>query len=373
MIQAHLIFWLIIVFSGLGCAPNDDDKNLSLETYEIKLKPDQLARFNSTIWSKIPVPARVKWQGEWYRVKIAHAGKSTIDAAKKSYDVFFERPIDEWQGMSIRLSSQFQDRSLLRSLIGFNIYEQSGIDSPKTKPITVTINGEYKGLYIAIETIDEHYYTARKQHVRSIYQARMGNANFSLESDTDIKTRFSIKTDRETYVDLIELMRTIKEENLEKLEKIMDLEQYVAYFSVSVFLNNIDGYNNNFYLANQIDTKQFVFIPWDLDRLFDQNSSSRFASSMVWGVPTELSKFVFSQDAYRTMHMNNLERLFAEWTDSEKLLRLVSEYQSILTPAYQLDPLLSFTTNLENESLDLKELIHRWQADLHTEIKKTSP
>ena len=122
-----------------------------------------------------------------------------------------------------------------------------------------------------------------------------------------------------------------------------------------------------------MSSKKFMFVPWDLDRLFDPSTSKNFSEQMIWTVPTHLSEFVFSNSDYQQKHLANLTTLKNEWLDNGSLDDLIDQYHSQIKTSYESDPYLSFVTEFETEATSIKNLIKNWHQQLFDQIKKTSP
>lgn len=125
---------------------------------------------------RIPATLGVIWNGDGNRnymsdpfnhynsyVGIETRGASSSGFPKKSYDIELWSdaagtdsvfplcgmpPEADWV-----LSAQYTDKTLMRGMLTFHLYRQMGWWAPRTKPVEVFINGEYKGVYILMEKV----------------------------------------------------------------------------------------------------------------------------------------------------------------------------------------------------------------------------
>ena len=155
---------LAILFSIVICACHiepEETPDYGLTPVLIDIEAEDFGRLNSTAFDKIPVRAKVTLSGQTYLAEINYAGKSTLDAFKKNYDVrLLETPYKnryKW-----RLSSQFADASLIRASIGFQMFEAMGVPSPSVEFVSLAINGKAGGLYQLQELVDEEFFANRR-------------------------------------------------------------------------------------------------------------------------------------------------------------------------------------------------------------------
>ena len=59
----------------------------------------------------------------------------------------------------LNLHAGSRDPSMLREMLAYSTYYDSGVDAPRTSPARLVINGEFMGLFIAVEDVDDRYAT----------------------------------------------------------------------------------------------------------------------------------------------------------------------------------------------------------------------
>ena len=87
-------------------------------------------------------------------------GNTSRNAQKKSFKLDFNHFIsgrDFYDVEKINLNGEHNDPSIVRSKLCWDFYQEIGVPSTRASHTKVFINGEYYGLYISIEHIDDTF------------------------------------------------------------------------------------------------------------------------------------------------------------------------------------------------------------------------
>ncbi len=212
-------------------------------------------------------------------------GNTSRDKAKKSFKVSFNTYVAgrKYQGFEkLNLNAETNDPSMLRSRLMWDLLKEKGVKSSRSNHVEVFINGDYYGLYQNIEHIDEEF-------VESWFGNNSGNlykclypANLDYISDDpeDYKLApfggrtYELKTNttQDDYSDLaafIEFLNQSSDYEFDcDIESYFNVYSYLKIAAIDVLTGNWDGYiynQNNFYLYFNPLTRQFEYIPYDLD------------------------------------------------------------------------------------------------------------
>ncbi|MGE0173739.1 MAG: CotH kinase family protein [Oligoflexales bacterium] len=334
---------------------------------------EQQNRLNSTVWEKTPVPCKVKVNGETYSSQINYAGKSTIDDLKKSYTIQFDDKTYKGHH-SYRLSAQNLDPTLLKAQLGFEIFRSLGIPSPDAEPAAVYLNREYIGLFQLIEPVDIDFFRRRNLDFSSLFKAQYGNADFDKKMLAKIDQGFDIEFKPKSYHELTALIETLENSrltnDLKDVESMVDVDNSMAYLAASVALNNWDGYQNNFFLYRDTKTKQFAFVPWDLDRTLELEASNMFEPDItIWG-KNKLFAFILTDLEHKRAYLDLLEQIITKSYPLSKMFAIIEENSSKIRRAYEADRMLNHKTSLFVEKERLKQTIELWYGSLEQELKR---
>jgi len=215
-------------------------------------------------------------------------GNTSRQSQKKSFKISinsFESG-RKFHGMEkLNLNGEHNDPSIIRSRICWDWLRQFNIAAPRSTHVQVYINGDYYGLYIMVEHIDEEFAESRFGNKDgNLYKCLYPADLKYLGSDPDLykedlygRRTYALKTNKEydNYSDLahfIDILNNTPLDNLEcEIEKVFNLNAYLKIMALDVITGNWDGYiynKNNFYLYYNTNTDRFEYIPYDLDNTF---------------------------------------------------------------------------------------------------------
>ena len=82
------------------------------------------------------------------------------DSNRYSFKINFGKHVDgqTYYGLNkLNLSNIYADATYMKDYISYEIFRQAGVDAPLTSYVWLTVNGEDKGLYLAIEEVGSSY------------------------------------------------------------------------------------------------------------------------------------------------------------------------------------------------------------------------
>jgi hypothetical protein len=221
-------------------------------------------------------------------VGIAIRGNSSRDAKKKSIKISlneFEKGKDLFGIEKLNINGEHNDPSIFRSKLCWEIFKSAGLTGSRAAHAALYINGEYLGLYISVEMIDEEF-------IKKNYADNSGNLWKCLYPGADLtykgsdpnvykyRTGFTAYelTTNETDNDYSKLVKLIDVVNntatnqlADSLEKILDVANILKYEAMNILVGQWDDYwanQNNYYLYYEPSEKKFHIIPYDYDNTF---------------------------------------------------------------------------------------------------------
>jgi hypothetical protein len=184
----------------------------------------------------------------------------------------------------LNLHAMGRDASMLREQLGYSLFREMGIATPRTTYTRVVINGQLEGLFLGVEQIDGRFTRARfteggKGNVyKEVWPNTMdpGRLRAALETNED---------DEDTSVmSMLAFAAAVQLEPSAAL-RWLDRQYMLSYIAVDRMILNDDGafrwycynllgfdlglgFNHNFYwYESPVGTKMWL-IPWDLDLAF---------------------------------------------------------------------------------------------------------
>ncbi|MCI5793887.1 MAG: CotH kinase family protein, partial [Ruminococcus sp.] len=139
-----------------------------VHTINIELSDEDWADLKENPKSKTKYEANITIDGETLEnVSFATKGNTSLssvaddeDSDRYSFKVNFGKFTDgqTYYGLDkLYLNNIYADATYMKDYLSYRIFSEAGIESPLVSYVSLTVNGENAGLYIAIEEISESY------------------------------------------------------------------------------------------------------------------------------------------------------------------------------------------------------------------------
>jgi spore coat protein CotH len=207
-------------------------------------------------------------------------GNTSRFADKKSFKINVDKfgGTEKFYGYDkLNLKGSHNDPSLLRERLAYYYMREIGGAAPLVNNMEVYINGEYKGLYVNVEQIDDDFVKTRFGNktgnlYKCLYGASLRNSDDVWNNDVfELETNANIN-DRSDLVELIDVLNNTSNEDFKtEIEKVLDVDHLLKYLAVEVLTGHWDGYSfnkNNYYLYHNASTDKFEVIMYDTDNTF---------------------------------------------------------------------------------------------------------
>lgn len=230
----------------------------------------------------------------------------------------------------LNFSNGRDDPSFLREVLSYTLYQQMGVPTPRTAFVDVFINDTHLGLYTMVEQIDKNFLARHftktngnlykpeipagnlnwteedvdetsTTNINNVSEINLGGGRIfdilkslgkdiakasdnveptpplenSLNASVDYLGLMDLQTNnnRPDHAALFALLDALNNEPdatfVEKIGKVLDVDEVLRYLAVSAVLKNQDsyiGFGHNYYLY-EVDGK-FSIIPWDITTTF---------------------------------------------------------------------------------------------------------
>lgn len=215
-------------------------------------------------------------------------GNTSRQSGKKSFKVSFNtyQPGRDYHGLEkLNLNGEHNDPTIARSKVCWDFLREIEVGGSRSNHVELYVNGQYMGLYINVEHIDENFVRSRfGNNGGNLYKCLWPATLEYLGSDPDLYKvsqfgrrtyELKINTGADDYSDLAAFIDVLNNEPLAslpcELEKVFNVNSYLKVIAFDILTGNWDGpiYNkNNFYLYHNTATGKFEYIPFDLDNTF---------------------------------------------------------------------------------------------------------
>ena len=181
------------------------------------------------------------------------------------------------------LDSSFQDNSYLKNYMTYDMMRFMDVPSPLCSYVRVTVNGEYWGLFLAVEEPEEAFARRNfgadhgmlyKPDYRSLEDANNDVAlKYTTDNPEDYDNIFRhakfdcTESDRQR---LIRALKILSEGQGTEIGSAVNVDEVLRYFTVQVFVVNLDSYlgktGHNYFLYEEDGI--ISILPWDYNLAF---------------------------------------------------------------------------------------------------------
>lgn len=267
----------------------------------------------------------------------------------------------------LSLDSSFQDNSYMKTWISFDMMEHMGVPAPLRSYVWVRVNGEDWGLFLAIEEPEEAF--ARRnfgmdhgQLYKPDYKSlNAENADVALRYTDDEfdsyenifdNAKFDITDADKTRV--IEALKVL--DSGENLETAIHVDEVLRYFTVQVFVVNMDSYlgrtGHNYFLYEEDGI--LSILPWDYNLAFatyslgmpDPINDSTLYVNYPINTPAAgeimmkrpLYHNLMKVDEYFEQYHVYFDQLISEYFESGYFERFIDATRDMISPYVRKDP-----------------------------------
>ncbi|MCU7502945.1 MAG: hypothetical protein HF314_07720 [Ignavibacteria bacterium] len=268
---------------------------------------------------------------------------------------------------SFNLSAQPHDRTMLRSILASYIYSEAGFEVFHSSHVFLKINGKPKGLYLLTEKIDEVFFAKRDIPVHELIKV-IFEAKFSFTELNNPASCFEKKIPDDNNLnnlrDFIHCLDNSDNSDLfQRLGKYLDIRQYLMYHAVTSVLNNLDGFENNFYLVKDYPDSPYRILPWDFDKTFDTGINVGLAGNNA------IIRKLLQNDSCLSIYKSDLRMILNSCFTEDRLYPIIDSVYIKIKGAYNEDPYLGANgISLEDEISELKRFIRERRAYLLNNI-----
>lgn len=232
----------------------------SLEEYHLSIDPEALSALYADPLSPAQYPAVLTCSVGTSECLVRFRGRSTIVHPKKSWAITLPNP-DLLGRERLNLNSEYLDPGMMRNCIAMLASALLGLPASKVSHTKFFVNGEYFGVYLDVERVDEYYFERLGYNSIAVFKAHEQSARFmQFQSGTLHEDVYRPQADSEVYISLLENFIDCICAGMTPLP--VDAENIMGNYAVNLALMELDSGSSNFYLSIGSDGRWSVF-PWD--------------------------------------------------------------------------------------------------------------
>jgi hypothetical protein len=222
---------------------------------------------------------------------------------KPSFKVGFNKLDKEARFLGLKnltLNNLVDDASAVREVLGYHFFTAAGLPSLRAAYADVRVNGERRGLYVALQAWDDVTLDGLFDSTEHLYE---GSVDLYVSKLDEFDVDEGDETDK---ADLLALLAAVGGTDgatwLTGVEPVVDLDQALRFVAAEGALGHADGYAwaaNNYFLHSNKNGR-FSLLPWGLDRAFAEELEPTGGSSLLvtrcLGVPACASDLADAAD-----------------------------------------------------------------------------
>ena len=312
-------------------------------------------------------------------------GNTSRSAAKKSFKVSFNTFTEgaKYHGVEkLNLNGEHNDPSILRSKLNWDLIRHYELTGSRTSYVRLYVNGEYKGLYLNVEHIDENFVDKYFDNgtgnlFKCLWPATLeylGSDPDSYKVEVGGRRVYDLKTNTEEddYSDIAHFMDVLNNTDIAdlpcELEKVFNVADYLKLLAIEVLIGHWDGYSvnkNNFYIYHNQKTDRFEYIHYDLDNTcgidwFNVDWSTRDVYN--WSSGSEyrpLYERIMEVPEYRNQYSHWLDIYSQEYFNPDSLSTQANYWQSLVEDAALEDEYRTWDYGFDDNAF-LNSLTEAW-------------
>jgi len=246
----------------------------------------------------------------------------------------------------------FADPTMMAEYIGYEMFDALDAVSSRTVFTALYINGEYYGLYLSVEDVNDDFLENNFGGSDGyLYKPEMGagsNLGYISADGSDYTGLFPENETTYTNDSVLELITAI--ENNESLDDVFDVDQYLKYLAISTYTVHMDSYQgsmfHNYYLYDNDGV--FEWIPWDLNMIFNgfpgvsMTDDQAVTFLIDEPVSSTLSNFplveaILANDEYLEIYHGYIQELIDGYCENDTFSSRVQEIYDMIDEYVQAD------------------------------------
>ena len=335
----------------------------TVQEIRIEIDATQRERLYRSLPERVYVPATFRWRDQIIEnVGVRFKGNSSShpdQPHKRSYLVKFNEYAKGERFLGLRrvaLDNAIQFGSVFSEPLITAILRDLGLHASRCNYATLYVNGEYQGVYVNVERVDESFVKARfEAPIGPLYKGE-GGPGINLQSvggDSAVYQRaFEPKTDaaESSYPELAKLIDSVSTvdpaQAAKEFSQMIALDDFIQTMAVMLFSGAFDqltGWNpHNYYLYRDSKDGRWHYLTSDLDVGFADMAFGQIPVIDGWnaawpvagGMPCPLIERIVSSPEliarYRQEADRILERYFRPQILNPKLEALYTRIQGAL-------------------------------------------
>lgn len=296
------------------------------------------------------------------------------DTFRPSLKIKFDEYVDQKPVagvLQLTLNNNKQDRSLLSQSLTYHVFRNAGVHAPRCTFATVTVNGQYLGIYSHVESVKPSYLQNEfGDGSGKLYEGTLSDFYPKAIDRVEAKDDAADK-DRSKIRRLAEVLDADRV-SLAEIEKLVDIDNFLKFWAIESLIGFWDGYTqnqNNFFVYENPKDGKLYFMPWGADSCFTNGRGSgrgpQYASVRAESI---LANRLYHLDGMSDRYKQTMSALLRDVWNAESLNLEIDRMTEMIFDDVSELQLDSFAA-----TKDVREFIDNRAAAVRAEIDEEWP
>ncbi len=341
-----------------------------VQSVHLTVAQKDLERMLTALPELIEVPATFRWRDVTVEnVSVRFKGNSSSNpkqAHKRSFLVKFDRSDKDRRFFGLRqvsFDNGVQFGSLFSEPVITDILRDHGVPAHRCNYARLCVNGEYRGVYVNVERIDESFLEHHlPDPTGALFKVGEGGPGCNLQflgDDPTLYTKtFEAKTrsarkEAARLVEFIKLINTTEPKEFSKmLDARMEVDDFLRVTAVMLFAGAFDqltGWNpHNYFLYHDGKRDRWRYLPWDLDVGFCETAFDKIRVLDDWhaawpvprtGAPNPLLERIVADPVLLGRYRKEARKILGKSFEPDRLCKVIDAKYNLINDALKTDPL----------------------------------
>jgi spore coat protein H len=242
-----------------------------IPSWSIRFPPETAEVVYDMSQGRVYMPGEFEAEGQSWAVELRQRGDSARYHPKHSWKVKLPEEVRLHGQRKLNFMAAWLDAGYLTDVFANHLMQAAGAQAPNTEYVTLTVNGEFQGIYVQIEQVDSRFL---EQHGLdedgNVYRCGSRDCELKATPRAHYQDPFEKKTNEASPSgDLDSLIRdlsAVPEHQLEAdLERHFDLDLDLRSMAVNALVSNYGIDDSGSYLVHDLRRDRWSYVPWDLN------------------------------------------------------------------------------------------------------------
>ena len=356
-----LIIFSILFFTVLA--------NADVKEYFITCDPDSFEYIYEHYEEDNYIPITLTYDGTtWEDIRMRIRGDTSREFPKKSLKVKFDNiPFSNGRYV-LNFNAEYSDITYIHNFLASKLMRESGQPCFESEYARLYLNGEFLGLYLRVENIDEYFLNSQNLDLYGdLYKATLDGACLSIYDKMEY---WELKINTSSYDNLENLIEEINivsdEDYYDFAQETFDYNRMINIIAMNMLIANGSTCYHNYYMYNDINnTKKWIMFPWDMDKTFHntvygKNHSYQYSTGPTMNDNPFIERAIICEPIFEDIK-DRVDELSNTIFNSTYLSPIIDSLYTLLIASVNEDTtdnigdLVSWETSLDNEESYIEE------------------